>query len=118
MRLYHGTRRGFTPGGWLMPRAHHGGDPTTAPAHGSLPDSAHHIYVTTDLDLAWAYAWHAPGRGRPKVVLVEPSAPIEHDPEHSPSMPAYRSRGIGRIRAVLTDPTVTEKEAREGWVSA
>lgn len=115
MQLYHGTRRGFTPGGWLMPRSWHGGPGTSAPANGTLPDSDQYIYVTTDLDLAWVYAWHAPGGGRPKVLIIEPTRPVEHDPEHSLRMPAYRSQGMARVAAVLTTPTITEDDAREGW---
>lgn len=115
MTLYHGTRRGFRPGGWLMPRAWHGGPGTTAPAAGALAGAEDHIYLTDDVDLAWVYAWHAPGRGKPKVLVIEPTAPIEHDPEHSAQMPAYRSRGMGRVLAVNTTPTITEQQAREGW---
>lgn len=115
MQLYHGTRRGFTPGGWLLPRSDHGGPATSAPASRALPQNEQHIYLTTDLDLAWVYAWHAPGRGRPKVLVVEPTQPIQHDPEHSPQMPAYRSRGMAHVAAVLTTPTVTEEQARQGW---
>jgi len=114
-RLYHGTRRGFTPGGWLMPRAFHNGAATTAPATTSLPEARDHIYVTTDLTLAWVYAWHAPGRGKPKVLIVEPTATLEHDPEHSAQMPAYRAEGMARVVTVLTEPTITEDEARDGW---
>ncbi len=63
---YHGTRRGFQKGGLLVPRADHGKAGTTAPlapGRAAPDDAVNHVYMTQDLDLAWAYAWAAPGRG-------------------------------------------------------
>lgn len=119
-RMYHGTRRGFTRGGWLMPRADHGGSGTTAPTapgRESPDDADRWVHFTGDLILAWVYAWHAPGRGRPKVLVVEPHGRAERDPEHSPGMDAWRCESAKVVR-VLTDPAISEAEARAGWVNA
>lgn len=116
--LYHGTRRGFTNGGLLLPRATHGGKPTTAPLNpGQLPppDQGEWAYLTTDLDLAWVYAWHSVGRGMPRVVKVTPLSDVERDPEHGLTTPAYRTRAA-TVCQVLREPTVTEADARNGWI--
>jgi hypothetical protein len=119
--FYHGTRRGFSRGGFLMPkRFHQQQDQTSAPlipGKERARDSDDWVYVTTSPELAWVYAWCAPGRGKPKVLVVEPSGPIERDPEHSPGMEAYRT-SMAKVVAVLKDPLVTEQEAREGWQEA
>jgi hypothetical protein len=116
---FHGTRRGFTRNGWLFPRAFHGGVGTSAPlqpGRESPADSVGFIYITTDENLAWAYAYEAVGRGKPKVLVVEPQGEIEHDPEHSHDMPAYRCNGMARVVDVFTDAPFTEEESRAGWV--
>lgn len=100
-----------------MPRTFHGGAPTTAPLNPGRvqpQDAADWCYLTTDLDLAWVYAWHAPGRGHPRVVEVEPFD-LDPDPEHSAGMDAWRCRWA-RVITVHRTPTVTESEARSGWV--
>jgi hypothetical protein len=116
--LYHGTRRGFGSGGWLFPRDFHHSTGTTAPVnsgHAPAPDASGWVYATESLDLAWAYAYAAVGRGRPKVLVVEPHGRIEPDPEHSADMQAWRFE-FGRVTAILTEPTITEIEAYQGWV--
>lgn len=115
---YHGTRRGFGRGGWVFPRTFHGGAGTQAPLQpgkASPEDTAEHVYITTDEHLAWAYAYAAVGRGRPKVLVVEPHGPVEHDPEHSRDMPAYRCRGTARVVEVLTEAPFTAEESAAGW---
>lgn len=117
---YHGTRRGFRGGGYLFPRAWHGSAGTTAPLTPGekMPDdSDQYVYVTRSLDLAWVYAFHAAGRGRPKVLVVEPSGGLEPDPEHSAAMDAWRTESA-RVLRVLIEPTMTEEQARSGWVHA
>ena len=114
---YHGTRRGFTRGGVLFPRAAHGGTGTGAPLSEGRQqpgDAQRWVYLTRDLDLAWAYAWSAAGRGKPKVVQVRPHGRIERDPEHSLAMDAWRCEWASVID-VLTEPTMTEEQARAGW---
>lgn len=112
--LFHGTRRGFRAGGLLLPRSAHGGAPTSAPGGQAPPGAAGYVYATEHLDLAWAYAFHAPGRGRPKVLRVGPLGPVTPDPEHSAAMAAWRCEAA-RVLEVLLTPTLTEAEAREGW---
>lgn len=117
---YHGTRRGFRPGGYLFPRAFHGSIGTTAPlapGQAAPSDSDQWVYVTRSVDLAWVYAFHGTGRGRPKVLVVRPSGGLEPDPEHSAAMDAWRTQSA-RVLRVLVEPTMTEAEAREGWVHA
>lgn len=113
--LYHGTRRPFRKGGLLLPRAHHGGAGSGAPTNHAPPDDADQwCYATEEPLLAWAYAWAAPGRGKPRVLIVAPLDDPVPDPEHSPAMRAWRF-GSGRVTDVLTDPPITEQEARDGW---
>lgn len=117
VRWFHGTRRGFTTGGLLLPRSTHGGPGTAAPVNPgrAVPDEAQGwVYLTEDIDVAWAYAWVAPGRGKPKVVEVVPHDDLEPDPEHSPAMRAWRCRWA-TVSRVHTVPTITEAEARDGW---
>lgn len=115
--LYHGTRQGFSRGGLLLPRAEHGGAGTAAPVNPGrqVPaDASRWVYGTGSLDLAWVYAWHAVGRGRPKVLVLHPHGAPRSDPEHSPAADAWRCEWA-TVTRVLTDPTVTEQEARDGW---
>lgn len=114
---YHGTRRGFSRGGYLFPRVFHKGAGTSAgtnPGRASTSDADLWVYLTLSLDLAWAYAYCASGRGRPKVLVVTPFGSVEPDPEHSAAMQAYRCHSA-RVTAVLTESTMTEDEARQGW---
>lgn len=119
VRWYHGTRRGFTRGGYVTDREFHQGAQTSAPlkpGRQSPEDVVEHTYLTTNPVVAWVYAWHAPGRGKPKVLRVEPMGPVSPDPEHSPAMEAYRCAGWLRVVGVETEPLITEAEARAGWV--
>lgn len=118
---YHGTRRGFTRNGYVTPRTFSKSDGTTAPlkkGHVAPLDSAGFVYVTTDLTLAWVYAWHAPGRGKPKVLIVKPQGDVYRDPEHSPDMEAYRIAGWAKVLDVMRQPLISEEDARAGWVDA
>lgn len=118
-KWFHGTRRGFTRGGYLFPRNDHGGPGTTAPTNPGMTspeDSADWVHITRDPVLAWAYAWSAPGRGKPKVLTVEPHGPVEDDPEHSVRMDAWRCEWA-KVVAVDTDPALSEEEALAGWAT-
>lgn len=115
--LFHGTRRAFTRGGILIPRHDHGGAEANAPTNpGAVApvESAGWVYVTERLDVVWAYAWAAPGRGKPKVLVVAPRGVVEPDPEHSPAMAAWRCEWA-KITQVLVEPTVDEATATAGW---
>lgn len=116
MTFYHGTRRGFTKRGILVPRSQHGGPGTSAPATRQYARALGMVHATEIEELAWVYAWHAPGRGRPKVLVLEPHGMMEPDPEHSPEMKAW-SIEWATVVDVLTEPLVTEQEAREGWTT-
>ena len=116
--FYHGTRAAYGRGGYLFPRSWHGGAATTAPVatgREPAPDAADWVYVTTSLTVAWVYAWCAPGRGKPKVLVVRPSGTLEPDPEHSPRMEAYRCESA-RVLSILREPVMTGEEARSGWI--
>jgi len=118
---YHGTRRGCSRGGYVIPRSAHGKEGTSAPVNPGQQqpsDSGDYTYLTTSATLAWVYAWCAPGRGKPKVLTVEPMGNVYRDPEHSPDMEAYRCDGWLRVVNVDTEPIITEQEARDGWVTA
>lgn len=116
--FYHGTRRGFVVGGFVTPRSFHGGDGTFAPmveGKESPPDAHRYVFATTDLHLAWAYAWAAPGRGKPKVLTIRPGGPVEPDPEHGLTMPAFRIDGFCRVLRIDREPIMSEFEATSGW---
>lgn len=118
--FYHGTRRGFSKSGWVTPRTFNKGRATRAPLqHGCVarPDAERYVYVTTDIHLAWAYAYEAPGPGSPKVLQVEPHGSVTPDPEHSHAMEAYRVDGWAKVVAVipLSEAPFTEAESRSGW---
>lgn len=101
-----------------MPRSVTGKASTSAPV---LPgqrvsdDADMFVYITTDVDLAWVYAYAARGRGKPKVLTVEPLGPVMRDPEHSYDMPTFRTFAA-RVLAVSTEPTITEDQAVSGWL--
>lgn len=117
MNLYHGTRRPFKKGGLLLPRDVHGGASTSAPLNGPAEPSAESwVYVTESLNLAWAYAYAAPGRGKPRVLRVHPMGRIEPDHEHSAEMCAWRCESAGVV-AVYTIPPMTAEEAAKGWMT-
>lgn len=118
-RWFHGTRRGFTTGGALLPRDEHAGPGTAAPlnpGYTAPADTAAWVYLTQDVNVAWAYAWVAPGRGRPKVVEVIPHGNLEPDPEHSTTMYAWRCEWA-KVCRVHKTPAITEAEAAAGWVT-
>lgn len=119
--LYHGTRVGFRGrGGLLLPRGTHGGKGTTAPlkpGRQSPADAQQYVFVTTSKELAWVYAWHSQGRGRPRVLTVRPLSDVWRDPEHSVDMEAYKCEAAF-VLAVDFEPLVTEEDARAGWVEA
>lgn len=80
MTWYHGTRRGFKKGGLLLPRAMHGGKGSLGHLVNPSDDESDWVYITTDRGLAEDFALLAPGRGKPKVLTVNPLDAPEPDP--------------------------------------
>lgn len=108
--FFHGTKAGFSRGGFLFPREWHGGTGTTAPVNSGREvsqDAVEWVYVTRDLALAWLYATHASGRGKPKVLVVAPYGTIEPDPEHSVRSDAWRCQSAKVKRVLFRDQVET-----------
>lgn len=100
--FYHGTRVGFSRGGYLFPVDFHG----TQPRPGGQRGDTAYIYMTTDLDLAWWYAEQHPGvaggQGKPKVLVVRPLGPIEVDPSiYHGEYEQYRCKEGAKVLKVL-----------------
>lgn len=66
---YHGTRANLDPGDMLVP----GGDP-------NYGQTLSHVYLTRTLDTAIWAAELALGEGRQRIYIVEPTGPVEDDP--------------------------------------
>lgn len=106
--LFHGTRQAFSRGGWLFPPAITGApmrdSSTLTLPPGWVDDRDAYVYVTPDADLAWDYAETAPGRGRPRLLEVEPMSPLEPDVStvNGELVEAYRCTSA-RVTAVVRD---------------
>lgn len=118
MILYHGTRRPFGKRGLLLPRSEHDGPGTNAPLNTgrtAWPDADTWCYATEHVELAWAYAYAAPGRGRPRVLIVSPlDEYIHRDPESSEESLCWRFKSAWVVE-VLTDPPFSQEAAEAGW---
>jgi hypothetical protein len=99
-RFYHGTKASMKPG-----------DPI-APGHGSNfgeGKKAAYVYLTATLDAATWGAELALGEGPGRIYIVEPTGPIEDDPnltdKRYPGNPtqSYRSRDPLRVTGEVTD---------------
>lgn len=97
---YHGTHADLRPGDLIEP------------GYESNYDSrrrANHVYLTATVDAAVWGAELAEGEGRGKIYIVEPTGPIEDDPnltdKRFPGNPtkSYRSRDPLRVIVELTD---------------
>lgn len=101
---YHGTRRGFTPGGYLFPATLHG-----AATRAGVNDPAY-IYFTDDWDQAVFYAMNTKGRGKPKVLTLEVYGDVERDPSpYDYEDDQYRSTGhalVKKVTCLQQDPVV------------
>lgn len=78
------------------------------------PEADQWVHVTTHFAFAWAYAWKSRGVGPPLVLVVNPFDDLEHDPEHSAHIPAYRCSSA-MVRLVDRNPRITEEQADGGW---
>ncbi len=100
LRYYHGTRADLKPGDLIEP------------GYGSNYGSrkrANHVYLTATVDAAVWGAELAVGEGPGRIYIVEPTGPIEDDPNLTdkkfPGNPtkSYRSRHPLRVTGELTD---------------
>jgi len=99
-RYYHGTRADLEPGDLIAPgnRSNYG-----------TRKKANHVYLSATLDAAVWGAELAVGEGRGRIYTVEPTGPIEDDPNLTdkkfPGNPtkSYRSREPLRVTGEVTD---------------
>ena len=70
--LYHGTRADLKPGDLIKPGY--------TPNFGDKSRTTKHVYLTRTLDAATWGAELAAGEGRGRIYIVEPTGPIEEDP--------------------------------------
>ena len=98
--LFHGTKAGFRPGGYLFPPRFTGHEPR-AGAQGE--DSLEFVYVTTDWEQAEWYAVNSKGRGRPKVLTVVPTDVLEVDPSTYDGERGEQLRTKGQCRVVKVE---------------
>jgi len=98
---YHGTRADLRPGDLLRPGR--------VSNFGATARTANYIYFTRTLDAAAWGAELAVGDGRGRIYLVEPTGPIEDDPNltnrrfRGNPTKSFRSRAPLRITGELTD---------------
>ena len=97
---YHGTKADLEPGDLIRPGFHSN--------YGSQK-TANHVYLTATIDAAVWGAELAAGEGPGRIYLVEPTGPIEDDPnltdKRFPGNPtkSYRTRDPLRVTGELTD---------------
>lgn len=97
---YHGTRADLEPGDLI--------EPGYTSNYGSRR-KANHVYLTATVDAAIWGAELAGGEGPGRIYIVEPTGPIEDDPnltdKRFPGNPtrSYRSRHPLRVTGELTD---------------
>lgn len=103
--LYHGTRRGATTGGWIIPAAQHGKPPAN-PLDGY--EASEWVFLTPDFEVAAAFAREGTGRGRPKVCTVIPTEEVvpDHATLHGEDGLMFRTRGWARV----VDVTVLDRD--------
>jgi hypothetical protein len=99
--FYHGTRANLKPGDLIQP-----GHP---PNFGNRDRTTPHVYLTRTLDAAIWGAELAAGEGPGRIYLVEPTGPIEEDPNltntkfrGNPTQ-SFRSRQPLRVTGEITD---------------
>jgi len=72
-RLYHGTRADLQPGDLIRPGY--------VPNFGKRDRTTTHVYMSRTLNAATWGAELAAGEGRGRIYIVEPTGPVEEDPE-------------------------------------
>jgi rifampin ADP-ribosylating transferase len=99
-RLFHGTKADLQPGDLIGPGYS---------SNFGKRKQANHVYLTGTLDAATWGAELAVGEGRGRIYVVEPTGPIEDDPNLTdkkfPGNPtkSYRSRDPLRVTGELVD---------------
>lgn len=99
--LYHGTRAGLKPGDLIQPGQ--------TPNFGNREKTTTYVYLTSTLDAATWGAELAVGDGPGRIYIVEPTGPIEDDPNltnkkfRGNPTKAYRSREPLRVTGEITD---------------
>jgi rifampin ADP-ribosylating transferase len=99
-RLYHGTKANLKPGDLIEPGFN---------SNYGKQSRAAYIYLTATLDAATWGAELALGEGPGRIYTVEPTGPIEDDPnltdKRFPGNPtkSYRSRNPLRVTSEVTD---------------
>jgi rifampin ADP-ribosylating transferase len=100
LRLYHGTKADLKPGDLIEPGYNSN--------YGSMK-KANYVYLTATLDAATWGAELALGAGPGRIYIVEPTGPIEDDPnltdKRFPGNPtkSYRSRSPLRVAGEVAD---------------
>ena len=101
LRFYHGTKANLNPGDLI--------EPGRSPNFGEQDRVTKYVYLTGTLDAATWGAELALGQGPGRIYIVEPTGPIEDDPNLTdkkyPGNPtkSYRSRGRLRVTGEVTD---------------
>jgi hypothetical protein len=99
--LYHGTRADLEPGDLI--------GPGHSPNFGDKIRTTTYVYLTRTLDAATWGAELAAGEGRGRIYLVEPTGPIEDDPNLTDKKfrgnptKSFRSRDPLRVTGEITD---------------
>ncbi|WOD41985.1 NAD(+)--rifampin ADP-ribosyltransferase [Nodosilinea sp. E11] len=99
--LYHGTRANLKPGDLIQPGY--------VPNFGNRDRTTPHVYLTRTLDAATWGAELAVGEGPGRIYLVEPTGPIEEDPNltnqkfRGNPTKSFRSREPLRVTGEITD---------------
>jgi hypothetical protein len=101
-RLYHGTKADLKPGDLIVPGY--------SSNYGTRRKAAY-VYLSATLEAATWGAELAVGEGRGRIYIVEPTGPIEDDPNLTdkkfPGNPtkSYRTRDALRVTGEITDWT-------------
>jgi hypothetical protein len=99
-RLYHGTKADLQPGDRIVPGYS---------SNYGTRKKASYVYLSATLEAATWGAELAAGEGRGRIYLVEPTGPIEDDPNLTdrkfPGNPtrSYRTRDPLRVTGEITD---------------
>ena len=99
-RFYHGTKADLKAGDLI--------EPSHPPADSGEDQTTGYVYLTGTLDAASWQAELTPGKGPGRIYIVEPTGPIEDDPEppdkkYPVPTKSYRSREPVQVTGECTD---------------